>query len=131
MTLEMSQQICNSELTLILLPIYLYTNDSNKLCEDLKMWKSMSYHPYQKLICNGRINTSLPMPMFIGWWSINISLCHFIFQLITEIKIQCKCTANILWGYQLSAQDWSLKNEKTWSRHKIWTSVSFYYISFN
>jgi len=57
-------------------------------------------------------------PKFIGWWSINTSLCHFIFQSITEIKMQCKCTTNILWwGYPLP-EDLSLKNEKTWCKRK-------------
>lgn len=56
--LEMTQSICNSGLTSWLVLICSYTNDHNKLCVDLKVGKSMSYHPYQKLICNGRKNTS-------------------------------------------------------------------------
>lgn len=60
--LEMTQSICNSGLTSWLLLICSYTNDYNKLCVDLKVEGSMFYHPYQKLICNGRINTSYQCP---------------------------------------------------------------------
>lgn len=56
-------------------------------------------------------------PTFIGWWSINTSWYHFIFQLSMEIKRQCIRATNILWwGYQLPG-DLSL-NEKTWRKHK-------------
>lgn len=77
--LEMTQSICNSGLTSWLGLICSYTNDCNKLCVDLKVEESMFYHPYQKLICNGKINTSYQCPS-LQVDDLEISHCATLFS---------------------------------------------------
>lgn len=77
--LEMTQSICNSGLTSWQVLICSYTNDRNKLCVDFKVEESMFYHPYQKLICNGKINTTYQCPS-LQVDDLEISHCATLFS---------------------------------------------------
>lgn len=77
--LERTHSICNSGLTSWLVLICSYTNDRNKSCVDLKVEESMFYHPYQKLICNGKINTSYQCPS-LQVDDLEISHCATLFS---------------------------------------------------